>query len=445
MILTVTPGASLRGEAHLPGDKSLSHRAALLAGLATGESRITNFLVSGVTRAMLDALSTLGVAWKLQGTTLEMSSAGARGLREPSAQIDCGNSATTLRLLAGGLAAAGVPAVLDGSVGLRRRPMRRIVDPLKQMGVDISSRDGCAPLVLRRQISPLRGIDHSLHVASAQVKTCLLLAGLAADGATTLREPGPSRDHTERMLGSMGFDISSQQSVQAGAANTTYITRLNPPESLHLPPLQMALPGDFSAAAFLIVAALVTPGSEITLHEVGLNPTRTGLLDAMLRMGADILVRERGEQYGEPVGSLRVRHSALSGIPVDGALVVRMIDEFPVFAVAAAYARGQTVVRDAAELRHKELDRISALCAELGNLGATVQELPDGFTIQGQAGLCGGQASAHGDHRLAMALAVAGLAARNPVQVQGAEIMAESFPDFVDTLAQMGGKLQAEK
>ncbi len=442
MILSVTPGTPLRGEVHLPGDKSLSHRAALLAGLAEGDSQISNFLVSGVTRAMLDALSALGVAWELQGTTLEVHSAGIRGLQAPSGPVDCGNSATTLRLLAGALSATGVPAVLDGTDGLRRRPMRRIVGPLQQMGVDIHSRDGCAPLVLKRSSLPLQGIEHTLHVASAQVKSCLLLAGLAADRATTLREPGPSRDHTERMLRSMGCDITSRQIEGTSTSNATYITRLNPPDKLHLPPIGMALPGDFSAAAFLIVAALVTPGSEITLHSVGLNPTRTGLLDALLAMGADIQVSERGEQYGEPVGSLFVRHSVLSGTLVEGALVVRMIDEFPIFAIAAAHARGQTVVRDAAELRHKESDRITALCTEMGRLGAAVQESPDGFTIRGKGGTTGGQVASHGDHRLAMALAVAGLASRNPVRVQGAEIVAESFPDFESTLTRLGSKLQ---
>ncbi|MGW8250044.1 MAG: 3-phosphoshikimate 1-carboxyvinyltransferase [Anaerolineales bacterium] len=442
MILTVIPDAPLRGRVRLPGDKSLSHRSALLAGLAEGESRIANFLVSGVTQAMLGALSALGIAWELQGTQLQVTSAGIHKLQPPIRAIDCGNSATTLRLLAGGLAAAGVPAILTGSQGLRRRPMKRIVEPLQRMGVVIESSAGKAPLVLNQASGRLRALDHTLLVASAQVKTCLLLAALAAEGTTTLREPGPSRDHTERMLRSLGIDLVSQRIEASGTAQ--YITRLTPPDELHLPPIRMELPGDFSAAAFLIVAALVTPGSEIVLADVGLNPTRTGLLDVLQAMGGDILIVNSKEQYGEPLGDLVVRHSTLRGAQVDGSLVVRMIDEFPVFAVAAAYAQGLTVVRQADELRHKESDRISDLCVELGRLGAEVQETADGFSIRGSSWLRGGQVDPHGDHRLAMALAVAGLASQKAVTVQGAEIITESFPGFERTLAELGGRLQVE-
>jgi 3-phosphoshikimate 1-carboxyvinyltransferase len=444
MILTVIPGVPLRGQVRLPGDKSLSHRAALLAGLAEGESRIANFLVSGVTHTMLGALSALGVSWKLDGVDLTVNSAGIRGLQPPAIVIDCGNSATTLRLLAGGLAAAGVPSVLDGSAGLRRRPMRRIVEPLQQMGVAIESSAGKAPLILKRSSAPLRALDHTLHVASAQVKTCLLLAALVADGTTTLREPGPSRDHTERILSSLGIDLNSQQIVDPKTGAVQFITRLTPPEELHLPPIRMKLPGDFSAAAFLIVAALVTPGSEIVIYEVGLNPTRTGLLDVLLAMGGDIQVLRRGEQHGEPLGDLIVRHSTLHGTQVDGSLVVRMIDEFPVLAVAAAYAQGSTAVRQAEELRHKESDRITALCAELEKLGVDVQETPDGFTIRGCSQMKGGQVDSHGDHRLAMALTVVGLASQETVTVRGTEIIGESFPEFERTLTGMGGQLLAE-
>ncbi len=334
---------------------------------------------------------------------------GLEGLRSPAAPLDCGNSGTTLRLLAGALAAAGIPAVLDGSPGLRRRPMRRIVAPLRQRGVPIESANGGAPLRLRPADLPLDPLDYTLPVASAQVKSCLLLSGLAASGPTSLTEPGPSRDHTERMLRAMGADVEWAAYPQPGA----YRTRLDPGTlPVNLTPLSMTLPGDFSSAAFLIVAALITPGSQIELQEVGLNPTRTGLLEALQEMGGDVQIENLRAVGGEPVGELRVAHSPLEGVRIDGPRVVRMIDEFPAFAVAAAFARGETQVAGAEELRHKELDRIAVLCAQLRALGVRVKERADGFTIQGGFLPSGGTAEACGDHRLAMALALVGLASR---------------------------------
>jgi 3-phosphoshikimate 1-carboxyvinyltransferase len=441
MNLLVTPEAPLLGEIHLPGDKSLSHRAALLAALAQGESRIANFLVAGVTQAMLGALTSLDVTWELDGNQLTVWSQGPASLKSPESPIDCGNSATTLRLLTGALAASQVPAILDGSAGLRGRPMKRIVEPLQQMGVNISSTDGHAPLSIQKSDLPLRALDYSLPVASAQVKSCLLLAALAAGGQTTLREPGPSRDHTERMLRSLGVQVKSEHRALPDLDADQYITHLLPPNQLLLPPLDLELPGDFSAAAFLLVAALITPGSEISLHHAGLNPTRTGLLDALLEMGADIQVSIEGECNGEPVGSLVARHSNLHGTQVNGPLVVRMIDEFPAFAVAAAFAEGETRVSQASELRYKESDRIAAMCTELACLGANVSETADGFIIQGKRLAGGQQVASHGDHRLAMALAVAGLACRQPVTVLDAGIINESFPAFQQTLTSLGGQL----
>jgi len=440
MNLISLPGGSLHGTAALPGDKSLSHRAALFAALAEGDSRIENFLVSGVTQAMLDALVVLGVPYELEGTTLTVHGRGLGGLHSPQRPINCGNSATTIRLLAGALAMAGVPAVLDGSAGLRRRPMGRIVDPLQAMGVEIAAAAGCAPLTLGRSPRPLRPLDYDLPVASAQIKTCLLLAALAAGSPTTLREPGPSRDHTERMLRSQGIAVSSEKLVQDG--RTLYVTRLTPPYTLAFKPLALSLPGDFSSAAFLIVAALVTPGSSIVLRSVGLNPARTGLLDALLAMGGDICITNPATRSGEPVGDLEVKASRLHATQVGGEQVVRMIDEFPIFAVAAAYSEGVTTVRDAAELRLKESDRIAGLCSELRALGAAAEERPDGFSITG-GDLPGGAAvDPHGDHRLAMSLAVAGLAAVKPVSVSGAEIVDESFPEFIPVLQALGARLE---
>ena len=308
--------------------------------------------------------------------------------------------------------------------------MRRIVEPLQQMGVNISSTSGHAPLALLKPTLPLRPLDYSMPVASAQVKSCLLLAALAAGGQTTLREPGPSRDHTERMLRSLGVHLESECIAIPDQDGYQYITRLFPPDGLLLPPLSLELPGDFSAAAFLVVAALITPGSEIKIRQVGLNPTRTGLLDALLEMGADIQVSIEGEANGEPVGNLTVRYSKLHGTQVAGPLVVRMIDEFPAFAVAAAFAEGETRVSQAEELRYKESDRIAAMCAELASLGADVLETADGFILQG-CRLTGGQVvDSHGDHRLAMALAVAGLACQKPVTILDAGIISEIISFF---------------
>lgn len=429
------PSPALRGTAVLPGDKSISHRAILFAALAEGESRVENLLVSGVTRAMLDALTAVGVPWMLDGTTLTVQGRGRHGWRVPAEPINCGNSATTMRLLAGALAAAGVEAVLDGSAGLRRRPMGRIVHPLQQMGVNVTATNGCAPLILGKSDYPLTAVAHTLPIASAQVKSCLLLAGLAANGPVTLIEPGPSRDHTERMLQAMGVQVETW----AAAGGERSVT-LHPPEA-ELQPLRMTVPGDVSAAAFLLVAALIVPGSQVTLTGVELNPTRTGLLDALRAMGADIAIGNAREVGGEPVGDLTIRAGELHGVEIGGDGVVRMIDEFPIFAVAAALAQGQTVVREATELRHKESDRITALCQQLQAVGADVQELADGFVVNGRTQLHGGVIDPHGDHRLAMSLAVAGLRATNGVTVQNAQIIHESFPDFAAKLAAMGASV----
>lgn len=436
MKLEVRPASALRGECALPGDKSLSHRVALLAALAEGQSRIENFLQAGVTNAMIKALGDLGVDWRLEHGTLRIKGEGPCGLRSPKRALDCGNSATTLRLLAGALAGANVGCVLDGSQGLRMRPMARIIEPLREMGAPLmAAPGGVAPLQLEARApgKSLRAIAIDLPIASAQVKSALLLAGLGAEGTMDLREPFPSRDHTERLLASMGVKISS--GPQAARV------RLTAPDQ-PLRPLRLRLPGDFSSAAFLIAAALIVPGSDLILREVGLNPTRTGLLDVLQRMGAQVEILARSEEHGEAKGDLRIRHSMLGGVNVDGSMVVRMIDEFPIFAVAGALARGCTKVSGAQELRHKESDRISSLCAELRIMGVQIQEQPDGFVIEGGARPRGGvQVDSHGDHRLAMALVVASLAAQEPVIVDGAEVIDESFPQFPDVLRQFGAEV----
>jgi len=441
MNLVVRPGHPLRGVISLPGDKSISHRAALLAAIAKGESRIGNFLRAGVTNPMLEALTCLGVAWKLENSTLIVQGNGLEGLKPASKPIECGNSATTVRLLAGVIAAAGLPAILDGSEQLRSRPMQRIVEPLEQMGVSIKSTQGCIPLTLGESCLPLHGITYRLPVASGQVKSCILLAGLSAENVVNLVEPAASRDHTERMLANMGVMINS--ATQQTDHGRLYLTVLQPQQPLSLSPLNTVLPGDISSAAFLIVAALITPDSQLLIKDVGINPTRRGLLDILIEMGADIRVQAKGNQAGEPVGNIFVSHSNLMGGRISGELVVRMIDEFPVFGVAAAYARSRSIVSQAKELRYKESDRIASLSAELVKLGVGLEEAADGFNVLGGGNIQGGQVDSHQDHRLAMALAVAGLAAQAPVTVQGAEIISESFPEFIQALKSLGADITA--
>ena len=408
----------LQGRVTLPGDKSLAHRAALFAALANGTSTIRNYPDSGVTRAMRGALEALGVPSRLEDGMLTLAGNGLRPFPHDGVVAWCGNSGTTIRLLAGAVAATRSSAVLDGSAGLRKRPMKRIADPLRIMGADVATVDGHAPIT----ISPaaLRGIDYTLPVASAQVKSCLELAALGADAPVTLHEPGPSRDHTARMLRAMGATV-----VSAGLTETVY------PASF-LRPLDGTLPGDISSAAFLLAAAAIVPGSCVTVADVGLNPTRTGVLDVLSAMGARISTENEHVEFGEPIGDVTLEAAPLHGVEIAGDLVVRSIDEFPALAAVAAFADGETVVRGAEELRYKETDRIAAIVAQLGALGVDVEERPDGFTVHGGT-LTGGTARANGDHRLAMSMAICGL--RAPVSVEGAEILNESFPEFEPLLS----------
>ncbi|PKO05490.1 MAG: 3-phosphoshikimate 1-carboxyvinyltransferase [Chloroflexi bacterium HGW-Chloroflexi-3] len=418
---------------NIPGDKSLSHRAALFSALAEGESMISNFLDSGVTHVMLTALSALDIEWTLDANTLVVHGKGLNGFTTPAEPLYCGHSATTIRLLAGAVAASGIGVTLDGSPGLRKRPMDRIIDPLRKLGVEISaSNTGTAPLVLTAR-DPRKGLlggTIQLSQASAQVKTCVLLAGLAAQSDLIIHEPGPSRDHSERMLKSMGVPLQING-----------LTIRMPQFSTPLQPLSLRLPGDISAAAFLIVAAIITPESNFIFEEVGLNPTRTGLLDVLTAMGANLDMQVTSQIAGELTGRIIARSSKLNGITVSGDLVVRMIDEFPIFAVAAACAEGETVVKDAGELRYKESDRIKALCQQLQKIGIKIRETQDGFIIQGNQHIPGGTAQSCGDHRLAMSLAVAGLASKHGVSVEGANIINQSFPAFFDLLQHTGTSL----
>jgi len=411
----------------MPGDKSISHRALLLGALAKGPSRINGFLPSSDCFATLTCLRALGIQIEMHNeTALTIHGQGLRGLQAPGAALNCARSGTTMRLLAGILAGQAFASTLTGDPQLLQRPMRRIAEPIRRMGGQIETHDGHAPLTIRGR--QLCGCEHNLPIASAQVKSALLLAGLYADGPTTIHQPGPARDHTERMLAAMGAAIET-----AGLTIT-----LHPCPSLS--PVPVSIPGDISSAAFPLVAAALIPDSSVTIRDVGVNPTRTGLLDVLGAMGADIVVENRRNWGNEPLADVTVRASDLVGVEVRGNTVVRMIDELPVLAVAATQARGTTVVRDAAELRVKETDRIATVVTELRSLGARIEPLPDGFVVKGPTPLRGAVVDSHGDHRLAMALSIAGLIAGERVVVEDAECVEDSFPGFVEWMRQIGAR-----
>jgi 3-phosphoshikimate 1-carboxyvinyltransferase len=417
--IRVSPRGPLRGEVTPPGDKSVTHRAIMVASLADGVSEIRHALRSDDTRRTIEAFRAMGVAVE-EGETdyLRVEARGPRGLREPDRVLDAGNSGTTMRLLAGLLAGQEFFAVLTGDQYLRKRPMGRVVGPLRSMGATIIGRDGgnLPPLAIRG--ARLAGISYASPIASAQVKSAILLAGLFADGETTVTEPSLSRDHTERMFREVGLPIRGDgRSVSVRAVG-------------HLAPFRVTVPGDFSAAAFFLVGALIIPGSELRLRGVGTNPTRTGLLDILRVMGAAIDIVDPRVVSGEPVADLLVRSQPLRGAELGGALIPRMIDEIPALAVAAAVAQGDTIIRDASELRVKEVDRLAALARELRRFGVRLEERPDGLLIRGNTTLSGCECDSWGDHRIAMALAVAGLAARGDTHISNPLCVSSSFPDF---------------
>lgn len=420
----VTPCRALRGSVTPPGDKSLSHRAAILNSLAQGPAIVRHFSAGADCLATLHCLRALGISIEEtpeeEGSLfLHIQGGGLGGLREADDVLQAENSGTTLRLLTGLLAGQPFFSMLTGDESLRARPMERVVQPLRLMGAEIWGRAGDtrAPLAIRGR--PLKGITYRLPVASAQVKSALLLAGLFAQGPTSLEEPLPSRDHTERFLQAMGVRLEK-----------TGPRLVLSPDSAPLKPLNLRIPGDISAAAFWLVAGAIHPQAEISLREVGINPTRTGVLEVLEAMGARLRVERRREEGGEPVADLLIQSSELHGVEIGGSLIPRLIDEIPVLAVAACVAKGRTVVRDAQELRVKESDRIATTAQELRRLGATVEELPDGLMIEGGEPLYGGTGSSHGDHRLAMALAIAGLVAKGETTIEGAEAVEISYPTF---------------
>jgi 3-phosphoshikimate 1-carboxyvinyltransferase len=426
------PAGPLQGELRPPPDKSVTHRAALIGAMADGPTRITGYLDSEDTRATLRAVAAVGAEVREGerddhgGLFVEVEGVGLRG--PGSARIDVGNAGTLLRIMPGWLAgqAAG-EWTFDGDDSIRRRPVDRIAEPLRLMGAEIDCRDGRVP-PLRVRGSHLRGIDYELPIASAQVKSCLLLAGLLAEGETTIREPVATRDHTERMLAAMGASIRRE--------NGRVI--VSPAEALEAG--DVPVPGDFSSAAFFLVGALIVPGSELEVREVGINRNRIGLLSILSRMGVEmggaheqgraVTVHEIREPGPEPIATLQVRSARLGGATITAGDVPAAIDELPLVALLGCFAEGETVVEGAAELRAKESDRISGIVDGLGALGADIEARPDGFAVRGTAGLRGGMLDARGDHRLAMVGAIAGLASAEGVEVDGFEAVAISYPRF---------------
>lgn len=423
--LVTLPGGRVSGEIAVPGDKSISHRAALLGAIAEGTTEIEGFLEGEDCLATLAALAAMGIVVERTGPgALRIHGAGLGGLKAPPAALDLGNSGTSMRLLAGLLAGQGFDAVLVGDTSLMSRPMERVAAPLRRMGADVTTRDGRPPIVIRGH-RRLHAVDHRLEVPSAQVKSALLLAGLQAEGRTVVREPASSRDHTERMLRAFGVPVASTEGTVAVQGRA------------RLRATCVRVPGDFSSAAFFIVAAVIAGREPLRIRNVGLNPTRAALLDILRLMGADIRVHALEEAAGEPRADLEVHPGPLQGIVVPEALVPVAMDELPVLFAAAAVAAGETVVTGAGELRVKESDRLAAMGDGLARLGVQVASSPDGLRVQGGT-VGGGQVDCRGDHRVAMAFAVLGARAQAPIAIDDVRNVATSFPGFA-ALARTAG------
>jgi len=420
--LIVRPRKSVQAEISVPGDKSISHRAAILAALADGESHIEGFLPAEDCLHTLLSLRKMGMEFRLDGEALTIQGVGLRGLRPPSEALDLGNAGTGLALLMGVAAGQPFDTTLTGDDSLRRRPQRRIAEPLGRMGAVVRGQgESCRPPITVRG-GELKAIEYSPSTPSAQVKSALLLAGLYAEGATTVVEIQKTRDHTERMLPTFaaevkveGLAVSVQPAVQLRAAD-------------------FAVPGDISSAAFFLVATAILPGSHLKVKGVGINPTRTGLLEVLAQMGAKVDMLNQSLSGGEPIADVVIGGQSLRGVQVGGALIPRLVDEVPVLCVAACLAEGITEVRDAPQLRQKESDRIETIALELSKMGARIEPLPDGLRIHGGAKLRGARCDSHGDHRIAMSLAIAALAAEGITEIENTECIATSFPEFPSLL-----------
>jgi 3-phosphoshikimate 1-carboxyvinyltransferase len=423
--VTVHPTSRVRGQVRPPGDKSISHRYALLSALAEGSSTIRGYSTGGDCQSTLGCLRALGVSIEHTGRTdeglnLTITGRGLGSLRAPATTLDAGNSGSTMRMLAGILAAHPFTSSLTGDESLRRRPMKRIIVPLERMGAQFSSDEGRPPLTIRGTATP-KSIDFEPEVPSAQVKSAILLAGLHANGVTRVIERTATRDHTERALASFGVEVTRNESGVAVRGRQ------------RLTALPLEVPGDISSAAFWMVAAASLSGSEIVIHRVGLNPSRTGIIDILRRMGADVSIEGTDQGSGEPVGTITVRHGALGSIDILPADVPGVIDELPVLGALATHG-GDLRVSGAGELRYKESDRISALADGFRRMGGEIEEFPDGFHVRGRRRLRGGEVDAHGDHRLAMAFAIAALGATGPTIIHDAGAAAVSYPEFFAVL-----------
>ncbi len=416
--LVTRPSGPLRGTMTVPGDKSITHRAIILSALAEGESAIRNYCRGADCLHTVQCFKSVGVPIEVSDDRLRVGGKGLDGLREPEDSLDCGNSGTGIRLMTGVLAGQSFFSILTGDESIRRRPMGRIVKPLRQMGAVIAGRRGgeLAPLAITG--ARLRGIEHVSQIASAQVKSSILLAGLFAEGDTTVTEPSASRDHTERMFTYLGLPVSRQDRVVTIRGQSAFKAK------------DLAVPGDISSAAFFLVAASIVPDSDVTITSVGINPTRIGVLTILQEMGARIEVLNQREEAGEPVADLRVRHAQLHGTDIGSACIPETIDELPVLCLAAACAEGETVISGAAELRVKESDRIATMATDLGLIGVQVQEQPDGLRIRGGRTLHGARCQSYGDHRVAMTMAIAGLVAQGETRVEDTACITTSFPDF---------------
>jgi len=422
----IRPARTISGSLEVPGDKSISHRYAMLAALAEGSSEINHYSAAADCRSTLDCFSSMGVKIDIQGDRVRIAGAGLAGLRKPRRTLDAGNSGTTMRMLAGILAGQEFPSTLDGDSSLRRRPMRRVMDPLKQMGARIQAREGgFAPLKIEgTRLSP---IDYALPVPSAQVKSATLLAGMFADGVTSVTEPVRTRDHTELALAEFGARLEQE--------GRTIRIHGRP----RLKGRTLAIPGDLSSAVFFLAATMILPDSHLVIHNVGLNPTRSSILDVLGSMGAPVSLVSIRSEHGELVGDVSVHHEPLKGGTIEGDAIAQLIDELPAIAVLAPYTEQGIEIRNAAELRIKESDRIAVLAENLRRMGAQVDELPDGLRVAGRSAgrLRGAEIEPHGDHRMAMAFAVAALGAEGETVIRDAECAGVSYPEFFTTLERL--------
>lgn len=429
--LTSNPAEMLSGHADIPGDKSISQRAAIMAALAEGVTTINGYLQADDADHTLGVLESLGARLNRENGKIIVEGVGAQGFSDPAHPLYFGNSGTGLRLMLGALSGQRCFAVCTGDDSLSQRPMGRVTEPLVRMGAAIEGRNDGSLLPISVKGGGLSGTSHKLSVASAQVKSALLLAGLGAQGVTQVTEPALSRDHTERMLPLFGVNPSIS-GLSVSVEGPTNLVGAG----------EISIPRDPSSAAFIAVGAMIVPGSEVTMDGVSLNPTRTGWIDVLRLMGGQIEVEETGRMGREPVGRITVSASNLNGCVIEGDMIPRTIDELPIICVAAALADGVTTIRDAHELRVKETDRLDAIRAEWENIGIRVKEYRDGLDIEGRQRIKGGRADGRGDHRIAMSLAIAGLVADRPVKVQGAECIRISFPHFHDILNSLGAKMR---